>query len=184
MAKAERDYQPSMSDAAVRAKTGKTWPQWFAALDKAGATKLPHPEIANLLHDKFKVPAWWSQMVTVEYERARGLRAVHQLTDGFSLSASKTLPVDLKRLFRALTDAKTRARWFPKGKLEVTSTTDLKYFRGKWNGGTQLEVNVYPKGDYKSQIAVQHSKFPDAKSMEAMRAEWKAALERLGDTLA
>lgn len=173
------DYTPSMSDAAVKAKTGKTWAQWFAALDKAGAKKLPHPDIADMLHEKFKVPAWWSQMVTVEYERARGLRARHQLVDGFSLSASKTLPLDLKSLYARLADAKTRSRWFPKGKFAITSLTDQKYFRAKWNGGTRLEINVYSKGDGKSQIAVQHSKFPDAKSMEAMRAEWKEALARL-----
>jgi hypothetical protein len=78
-----------------------------------------------------------------------------------------------------LDDEKSRARWFPKGKLEVTSATDQKYFRGKWNGGTRLEINVYAKGDDKSQIAVQHSKFPDANTMEAMRAEWKKALAKL-----
>jgi len=172
-------YAPSMSDEAVQVKTGRTWAQWFAALDKAGAKKRSHPDIAALLHDKFKVPAWWSQMVTVEYERARGLRVRHQLVDGFSLSASKTLPLALKALYAQLADAKARSRWFPKGKLEVTSMTDQKYFRAKWNGGTRLEINVYPKGDGKSQIAVQHSKFPDAKAMEAMRAEWKAALAKL-----
>jgi len=179
MTKKDDGYAPSMSDDAVKAKTGKTWPQWLAALDKAGAKKLPHPDIADMLHQKFKVPAWWSQMVTVEYERARGLRARHQLVDGFSLNASKTLSLDLKSLYARLADARARSRWFPKGKLEVSSTTEQKYFRAKWNGGTRLEINVYPKGDGKSQIAVQHSKFPDAKSMEVMRAEWKAALARL-----
>ncbi len=179
MPKTAPDYRPSMSDDAVKAETGKTWPQWFAALDKAKADKLDHPAIAEMVHEKFKVPGWWSQMVTVEYERARGLRVRHQLTDGFSLNASKTLPVGLAALYRSLTDEKSRARWFPKGKLEVTSATDQKYFRGKWNGGTRLEINVYAKGDDKSQIAVQHSKFPDANTMEAMRAEWKKALAKL-----
>jgi hypothetical protein len=185
MAKTVSAYRPSMSDDAVKAKTGKTWAQWFAALDKAGAKKLPHLQIASLLYDRLGVPGWWSQMVTVEYERARGLRAVNQQADGFTLNTTKTFPVNLKTLYRALADAKTRARWFPKGKLDVTSTTDLKYFRAKWDGGTtRLEINVYSKGDAKSQIAVQHSKFSEAKSMAAMRAEWKSALERLGSILA
>jgi len=30
---------PRMSDDAVKAKTGKTWKQWFTILDKAGAKK-------------------------------------------------------------------------------------------------------------------------------------------------
>ncbi len=179
MAKTSAEYQPSMSDEAVKTKTGKAWLQWFAALDKIGASKLPHAQIAALLHAKFGVPGWWSQMVTVEYERARGLRARNQLPGGYSLSASKTLPVALKTLYRKISGTKSRARWFPAGSFQITSMTDQKYFRAKWVGGTRLEINVYAKGGGKSQIAVQHSKFEDAKSMEAMRAQWKTALGRL-----
>ena len=38
-----------MSDEAVKAKTGKAWKEWFAILDKAGASKLSHPEIVKYL---------------------------------------------------------------------------------------------------------------------------------------
>src|SRR6185369_66901 len=97
-----KDYSPSMSDDAVKAKTGKDWKAWFALMDKVGADKLTHKDIAALLHDTYRVPGWWSQMVTVEYERARGLRVKSQTTGGFTLNASKTLPVDLARLYRAV----------------------------------------------------------------------------------
>ncbi len=33
---------PRMSDAAVQAKTGKNWRQWFEILDAAGARKMDH----------------------------------------------------------------------------------------------------------------------------------------------
>jgi len=178
------NYAPSMSDAAVKAKTGKAWAQWFALLDKADANKLNHKDIATLLHDKYKVPSWWSQMVTVEYERARGLRVRSQTAGGFTLNASKTLGVDIAVLYGAIADAKKRTRWFPKGKVEITSTTANKYFRAKWDGGaTRLEINTYAKGDGKAQITVQHAKFADTKAMEAMRGEWKKALERLAAVL-
>jgi hypothetical protein len=178
-----KTYTPSMSDEAVKAKTGKDWKAWFALMDKAGAKTLTHKDIAALLHDAYKVPGWWSQMVTVEYERSRGLRAKSQKADGFSLNASKTLPVALSKLYSALSDTKLRSRWFPKGKYEITSTTDLKYFRAKWEGGTRLEINTYAKGEGKAQITVQHSKFADEKPMEVMRGEWKTALEKLAALL-
>ena len=38
---------PRMSDEAVKAKTGKTWKEWFAILDQAGAIKLTHQEIVK-----------------------------------------------------------------------------------------------------------------------------------------
>ena len=178
-----KDYTPSMSDAAVKAKTGKDWKAWFALMDKVGANKLTHKDIAALLHDTYKVPDWWSQMVTVEYERARGLRVKFQQAGGFTLNASKTLPVPLAKLYGAVSDAKLRARWFPKGKYEITSTTDLKYFRAKWAGDTRLEINIYAKGDGKAQITIQQSRFADENAMEAMRGEWKKAIERLAALL-
>ena len=48
----------SMSDAAVRRATGKSWTQWFAALDKAKANTLSHKQIAGLLYEKHGVPGW------------------------------------------------------------------------------------------------------------------------------
>jgi hypothetical protein len=43
MAKATtKQAAPRMSDEAVKAKTGKTWKEWFAILDKAGASELSH----------------------------------------------------------------------------------------------------------------------------------------------
>ena len=65
------------SEAVARA-TGRAWDEWLKVLDRAGAKTMPHKEIALLLSRKFDVPDWWSQMVTVGYEQARGLRAVHQ----------------------------------------------------------------------------------------------------------
>jgi len=88
-----------MSDAAVKAKTGKDWAAWFKLLDAAGARSLEHRAIVTLLSKTHGVPGWWRQMVAVEYERARGLRQVHQKSDGFSVSASKTLAVALPDCF-------------------------------------------------------------------------------------
>ncbi|MBI1213523.1 MAG: hypothetical protein GC190_18845 [Alphaproteobacteria bacterium] len=173
------DYTPSISDNAVKAKTGKDWRAWFALMDKVGANKLTHKDIAALLHNKYKVPDWWSQMVTVEYERSRGLRVRFQQAGGFTLNVSKTLSVDLTTLYRTVSDAKQRARWFPKEPCEITSTTDLKYFRARSQGDTRLEINTYAKGKGKSQITIQQSRFKSEKAMETMRDEWKKAIERL-----
>ena len=51
-----------MSDAAVKAKTGKDWAGWFAVLDRAGAASFDHKGIVALLSDTHDVPAWWRQI--------------------------------------------------------------------------------------------------------------------------
>lgn len=181
MAAKAQAAKPMMTDAGIKARTGKGWDHWFAALDKAGAAKLDHKGITAILHEKMKVGPWWSQMIAVSYERARGIRAMNQKCDGeFSVSVSKTLPVDLSALYAAVSDEKQRAKWFPKGPFKVSSMTKEKYFRGAWGkNGARLEVGFYAKGEGKAQIALQVNKLPGPDAVETERATWKKAMDRL-----
>ena len=60
---------------------------------------MAHRDIARYLYDKHKCTGWWSQMVAVEYERARGLRARHETPEGYQVSVSKTISVSVKKLY-------------------------------------------------------------------------------------
>lgn len=66
------------SDATLQASTGCTWERWVKALDHAQAHTWPHGKIATYVQEKYKVPGWWAQMVTVGYERIKGIRAIGQ----------------------------------------------------------------------------------------------------------
>src|SRR5512146_48686 len=83
----------------------------LAGVDRAGARKMAHKDIALLLSRKFGVPDWWGQLVTVGYEQARGLRAAHERSDGFAATASRTVHAPVDRLFDAWRDAQSRGRW-------------------------------------------------------------------------
>jgi hypothetical protein len=173
--------KPIMTDAGIKARTGKGWDEWFAALDKAGAARLDHKGITAILHGKMKVGPWWGQMIAVSYERARGIRAMNQKCDGeFAVSVSKTLPAGLSTLYEATVDDKLRAKWFPKGTFKVSSQTTDKYYRGAWGrNGARLEINFYAKGEGKAQINVQVNKLADSEAVEAERTAWKKAMEKL-----
>ena len=167
------------SEAVARA-TGKAWDEWLALLDRAGAKKMPHKEIALLLSRKFGVPDWWSQMVTVGYEQARGLRDVYQKADGYAANASKTVEVGVERLYEAWRDPKALARWLPKAPLEVRRSTGGKSLRMTWTaGGSRVEVNFHAKGAGKSQVQVEHAKLPNPSSVIRQKQFWSQALERL-----
>lgn len=169
----------STSDAAVAAKTGKSWSQWFAVLDKAGAEAMPHRDIARMLHERHGVPGWWSQMVTVEYERARGKRAVHQTTEGYAASVSRTFAASASTLFNAWVDAETRKRWLGPARLTITTATPRKSLHIRCEDGTRVDVGFYPRGRSKCQVAVGHRKLRRAKDVAAMKKYWGAALDRL-----
>jgi len=185
MAAKGQAVKPIMTDEGIKARTGKGWDHWFAALDKAGAAKLDHKGITAILGGKMKVGPWWGQMIAVSYERARGIRAMNQKCDGeFSVSVSKTLPVDLSTLYEAVANDKLRAKWFPKGAFKASSQTKDKYFRGAWGkNGARLEIGFYAKGEGKAQIALQVNKLDGNEAVEAERATWKKAMASLEQIL-
>ncbi len=173
-----------MSDEAVKAKTGKTWAEWFKILDAAGAKKLDHKGIVAILSEQHGVGPWWRQMVTVGYEQERGLRELHQNARGFSASVSKTMAVPVMNLFNAWNDKKARERWLPKSDFEIRKATPGKSMRITWvDKKTKVEVNFYPKGKDKTQVAVQHDKLADAKAVARMKSFWGKALASLQETL-
>jgi uncharacterized protein YndB with AHSA1/START domain len=182
--KTNKDTAPRMSDAAVKEKTGKTWKEWFAILDQTGARKLNHQEIVKYLNSKHGVGPWWQQMVTVTYEQARGLREKHQKAEGFQISVSRTVKTSLAKLFRAVANEKARSAWLAEDGLVVRKATPNKLMRVTWpDGKSSLEISFFSKGDDKSQIVVQHSKLPDAKSSAKMKEYWGKALDRLRASL-
>lgn len=171
---------PTIGDDAVKAKTGKTWRQWFSILDKARARELKHAQIAAYLHETCGCPGWWSQMIAVTYEQTRGLRLKHEQPEGFQVSKSKTITAPVARLFQAWNDNEVRGKWLTGGKLTVSSATRNKYVRGGWSDGkTRIEVNFYPKSNGKSQVTVTHSKLPNARAAERTQDYWGTQLDKL-----
>ena len=168
----------------MKKSTGKTWARWFAILDRAGARKMNHAAIARYLSDEQSVPDWWCQMVTVGYERARGLRRLHQRPDGYSISVSRTVGMPAAKLFDAWSDARARARWLPQPKLTIRKATRPKSLRITWSDRqSSLEVNFYARGAAKAQVSVQHSKLADAKAAAKMKGFWSKTLDRMRERL-
>lgn len=172
-----------MSDEAVQSKTGKSWEEWFAILDAAGGREMSHQEIVACLSAEHGVGPWWQQMVTVTYERARGKRVKHETPAGFQVSGSRTIQVPVSRLFAAWNDETFRRRWLPEADFTVRKTTPDKSLRLAWGDGTRVEVNLYPKGEAKSQVTVDHQKLPDAQEAARRKAWWGEALDRLREIL-
>jgi len=174
-----------MSDAALKAKTGCPWERWVKALDRVQAHTWPHRRIAEYVHEKYKVPGWWSQTVTVGYERIKGLRAIGQRRDGgFEATKSKTFAVSLSRLYRAWSDAGTRARWLPGVDLTIRTATRHKSMRITWPDKTSVQVGFAARRAAKSQVQVQHAKLPDQGAATKMKQYWEGRLAALQEVLA
>ena len=167
-----------MSDASVKEATGCNWERWVRALDRAGAAQKSHREIAKIVAF-FGTPSWWTQMVTVGYERIRGLREKGQLrAGGYQASKSRTFDVDVARVYEAFADASTRQRWLGED-VTIRSAAQHKRMRLAWPDGTAVVVGFVAKGAAKSVAAVQHEKLADRVAAESAKQAWGERFDRL-----
>jgi hypothetical protein len=172
------------SDATIKAKTGCTWESWVRALDYHGAGEMSHRDIATLVNKKYKIDGWWSQSVTVGYERIKGLRARGQRRDGtYEASKSRTFDVPVDTLFEAWADAKVRRRWLDGESVKVRTATAPKSMRLGWSDGSIIAIGFQAKGKSKSSVAVQHTKLPDRETADRLKKYWSDRLSALGEAL-
>ena len=169
----------NMSDDAIKNGTGKTWPEWFKALDARGCKAMNHKQIVAVVNEEFGIGPWWGQTVTVGYERGRGLREVNQKADGYSFSISRTMPASAAKIFDAWTKATHRKRWMRDDLFEITKSTRAKSIRIRWPDNTRVDVMLYPKGAGKAQCVVQHNKIPSASAMKKLKSYWTTRIDDL-----
>ena len=173
-----------MSEEKLKATTGCTWDRWVHALDRRGAEQMSHRDIVALVSEKYKIDGWWSQTVTVGYERIKGLRERGQRRDGtYEASKSRTFNVPVTTLFDAWADTGFRRRWLNGASVKVRTATAPKSMRLDWTDRGIIAVGFTAKGTAKSSVAVQHTKLPDRKTADGLKQYWSDRLDALGEAL-
>jgi len=191
----------NIANASVLEKTGKKWDAWFKLLDRWGAANKTHKETAKHLAAEHGLSAWWSQMVTVEYERARGLRKVNERAGGYAFSVSRTIAAPRRRIYDAFTDAKELSRWFTHD-AKVEARVGGRYTNGDGDSGTFLtlkppsvvrftwenakhapgsvvEVRIDAKDRGRAVATLTHSKLRTAREVKDLRDGWSWAMDSL-----
>jgi hypothetical protein len=180
-----RVAEPEVSEEAILRGTGRSWDDWLRVLDARGVEGFSHRDAAAWLREELGVDGWWAQSITVGFERARGLRAAHQVADGFSVGVSKTLAVGAERLWAAFADEEARSRWLDPGVLRLRTAQPARSARFDAEAG-RSRVNVYltAKAPAKTSVTVQHERLASAAEVETWRAFWRGRLAALGTALA
>src|SRR5215217_2466282 len=179
-----RVAEPGVSDAAVQRATGKSWDEWFALLDAWHGMTHNHTEIAGHVYETYGIDGWWVQNVTVGYERARGMRALHERPDGFSGNASKMFPVPVERLFAAFVEPDERDRWLEGIELHNRTSQPNKSARfDVLPEDGRLAVTFVAKGPQKSAAQIQQERLADTNDVARWKALWKEQLALLASFL-
>lgn len=102
----------------------------------------------------------------------------------YAITASKTVDVNIERLYWAFTDPAARERWLPGADLTVTTTSAPRSLRASWEqGSTRVAAGFTTKGPAKSQVALTHEKLPDAETAVRMKSYWSERLTALKQLL-
>jgi hypothetical protein len=180
----EYEKLAGMSNAKIKEKTGCDWKKWTDALDYVKANEWTHTDIARYVNQKFKIPGWWAQSVTVGYERIKGLRVIGQRRSGeFEASKSKTFNVPMTRLYAAFNSKRGRTRWLGPVDIKVGATIKHRSIRMTWPDGKPVVAWFETKGPQKSVVGVTHHKLPDKAAAEKIKAEWSERLKKLEEVL-
>jgi hypothetical protein len=172
------------SDATIKERTGRTWEHWVRTLDEHGAERMSHRDIAELVNGQYEIDGWWSQSVTVGYERIKGLRDRGQRRDGmYEASKSRTFDVPVTTLFEAWADESVRARWLDGARVRVRTATAPRSIRLDWADGAIVVVGFTAKGDSRSAVALTHTKLPDRETADRIKQYWTERLDALGAVL-
>jgi len=101
---------------------------------------------------------------------------------GFTISASRTIGVEVERVYAAWTEDGQRGQWLRDDEFVVTDATPGVSLHGDW-GGTHLRVFFMPRGALRACVTVDHEQLPTARRAEQMKKFWQARLGRLAAML-
>jgi hypothetical protein len=137
----------------------------------------PHRAIAEYVHEKYHVPDWWTQTVTVGYERIKGLRERGQRRGGgYEASKSRVFAAPLTRLYKTFADTRARAAWLTGEEIAVRTATRNRSMRITWSDGTSVSLWFTKKDRSRSQVQVQCTGLASKDAAAAKKQYWEARL--------
>ncbi|HJR88218.1 MAG TPA: hypothetical protein VJ930_11255 [Acidimicrobiia bacterium] len=172
--------EPEHSEETIKANTGRGWDEWTKLLDAWSGESKGHTAIATHLREEYGVDGWWSQSVTLGYERIKGLRLKYQGLDGtFTANKSKTIRADATAVREMLVSEKDRNDLFPGFETELRSRKDANTLRIGIGGGVAL-IYLEPLVDGRAKVTIAHEKLESTEDVELWKkywSEWLTALE-------
>ncbi|WP_433378933.1 hypothetical protein ACQPZX_12585 [Actinoplanes sp. CA-142083] len=176
----------------VERATKRSWDEWLAFMERAGASELDHKAIAvkvfyELEGTGIEPLGWWTQAVTTAYEQYIGRRIPGQRPDGtFQMSVSRSTKLGMPELMEAWV-AFAPADEFVAGAIEgepkVSGTERRITWRVKGAGGSQIIVTSEPKPNGTASLIAAQLGLPSPELNDEARASWTEAVARFLRTL-
>lgn len=191
-----------ITSASVLKHTNKNWDQWIQILNKAGAATLTHKEIVSHLKTKYKLSAWWQQLVTSCYEIHIGRKIPGQNSKGlYQTTVTKVFYIEQKKLWKLITSELGISIWLkPLSPVKILIKNQFECEGGifgefrtmlapkrirftwqdsDWSKSTTVQIYLFPQGKNKTGIAFMHEKLKDLRTKKQMHDHWRNILNEL-----
>lgn len=173
--------EPEFTDAVIIENTGRSWNEWRELIESWPGHVDGHAAVAAHIEAEYGINGWWSQGVTVSWERISGRRLVNQRADGsFEASKTRTVTVDRDALRAALFDDAERVELFPGLDTEMRSKPTTKVPRVAFPDGTAL-FTLTPLDDGRLRINVAHGQLESPDAVEYWKGYWSQWLEAVDE---
>lgn len=173
--------EPEHGDDAIRAATGRGWDEWCDVIEAWPGHVEGHTAIAAHVHETSDLTHWWSQAVTVGYERIVGIRVPYQRSDGsFAANRARTLTVDVAELRAMLLDDDARTDLFPGYETTLRSKPTTKALRIEIGPGIAI-FELQQLADGRAKVAVSHEQLTTLAEVEEWRHWWADWLDAIDD---
>ena len=170
---------PEHPDESVIEHTGKSWNQWCDLIDTWPEAADGHAAVAARVLEEFDVTGWWSQGITVGWERITGRRLVNQMSDGtFTAAVSRTITIDGAELRAMLYDDADRCDLLGGLASEMRSRRGVKVLRIKLDVGT-VGISIDEKPDGRVTVGVSHEKLSEPADIAQWKPFWTDWLDAL-----
>lgn len=173
------------TDAALKKATGKDWLEWIAILEEWGVKERSYLEITSYLASEFGLNDWWSQGITVGYERMTVRRSVGQLSQGtVSASINKTINASIKLTHSTLVDELLRYQWLAGSVVRLRTSLAPKIARfDDYEARVIIAFSLTREDDNRTAVRLQADKLTSVEAGEKWKAAWEPRLERLAQYL-
>ncbi len=192
-----RPDQPEDDDACLAA-TGRTYDQWFEAIESAGLASKRRDAI-QMIYDATGrgKDVWWPTTIWVAFDRARGIVQKDGRPDGYHICCTKGLKAEPAAVFAHFADDASLNAWlhdwvgpvvegapFSCGTCSGTvgRIREGKDIRMAWQspgfGPTDVEIQ-FPFAGGKTTVTVNHKRIATRAEADGLRRAWNEALERL-----
>lgn len=185
----------------LKAQTGKTFEEWFAAMDGRGGPDIGRRELFVFLYHESKVDLYWCAALNHHYEAHHGIKDKSGRAKGYNVCSTKTITAPLEAVYGAWSTQSGLKSWFGDNSVaevkdggefndgdgqlgtykRVRENKDLRFtwVSPKDEIGSIVDVIFQDKGNGKSYVQITHDRIQSPDEADGLRAAWGEALNRL-----